>query len=344
MTDERDWIPPQAGIEGDLTLYESASGDYTERYWDRISRIRRHTEDHNYTQSFTWQREGDDSFFYCNYDLLIWEENEEVDERRSTAPRQSTAPTDEERDHIIAALNESPETLINLNKYYCKPLDIEEMTPVERCFWRQIDPETFQEVWDEIQDEWGTPDSGVTEIFSVESVIIQKLLTEKNYDNEDNETHIERVHRMVNYISNRNNARNTREPIEFQRIGDEEFMWDNMGTDLWMRVEDDKVMDRWTKRKEEKAKTERNECGEMEKLCEETSKTTCEKKQPRSAPRPGSCCCTRSGKGSGRPRDHTAATSMGAGAGRPSLDPAPGSAPSLDPAPGSAPTPRLSGM
>jgi hypothetical protein len=172
---------------------------------------------------------------------------------------------------------------------YCKPLDVEEMPPVERCFWRQIDPETFQEVWDEMQDEWGTPDSGVTEIFPVESVIIQKLLTEKNDDNEDDETHIERVHRMVDYISNRNNIRNMREPIEFQRIGDEEFMWDNMGTDLWMKVEDDEVMDRWAKRKEEKAKAKRNECGEVEKLCEETSKTKCEKKQPRSAPRPGSC-------------------------------------------------------
>jgi hypothetical protein len=63
----------------------------------------------------------------------------------------------------------------------------------------------------------------------------QKLLTERNDDNEDNETHIERrIHRMVNYIANRNSTRNIYEPIEFQRIGDEEFMWDNMGSDLWM--------------------------------------------------------------------------------------------------------------
>jgi hypothetical protein len=89
------------------------------------------------------------------------------------------------------------------------------MTPVERCLWRQIDPETFQEVWDEMQDEWGTPESGVTEDLSIGSVIIQKLLTEKNDDNEDDETHIERVRRMLNYIANRNNTRNMREPIEF---------------------------------------------------------------------------------------------------------------------------------
>jgi hypothetical protein len=78
MTDERDYIPLQTGIEGEYTgvhpyegtgdhaLYESASGDYTERYWERISRIRRHVEDYNYTQPFTWQQEGDGSFFYCN--------------------------------------------------------------------------------------------------------------------------------------------------------------------------------------------------------------------------------------------------------------------------------------
>ena len=76
------------------------------------------------------------------------------------------------------------------------------MSSVERCLWRQIDPKNFQEVWDEIQDEWGTPNSGVTVIFPVEFVVIQKLLAEKNYDNEDSETHIKRIHRMVNYLAN----------------------------------------------------------------------------------------------------------------------------------------------
>jgi hypothetical protein len=71
MTDERDYIPPQAGIEGDFSFYESASGDYTEQNWERISRIRRHVEGHNYTQPFTWQQKGGGSFFYCNCDSLI---------------------------------------------------------------------------------------------------------------------------------------------------------------------------------------------------------------------------------------------------------------------------------
>jgi hypothetical protein len=77
------------------------------------------------------------------------------------------------------------------------------VSPAERCLWRQIDPETFQEVWDEIQDEWGTPNNGVTAIFPVESAVIQKLLAERDdstkvedLTNEDNETHIERIHRM----------------------------------------------------------------------------------------------------------------------------------------------------
>ena len=110
MTDGRDHIPTEVGTEGDLTLYEGPSEEYTKLYWDRISRIRRHVEDHNFTQSFTWQREGDDKKFNCNYDLWIWEENGEADERQPSAPRRPAAPTDEERDLITAALNESPET------------------------------------------------------------------------------------------------------------------------------------------------------------------------------------------------------------------------------------------
>jgi hypothetical protein len=181
-----------------------------------------------------------------------------------------------------------------LNKYYCKPTEVEEMTPVERCLWRQIDTETFQEVWDEVQDEWGTPESGVTEDFPIESVIIQKLLTEKNDDNEDDETHIERVHRMVGYIANRSNARNMGVPIDFQRIGDKEFMWDNMGTDLRMKIEDDEVMDRWERTKAKREGRER-----VEKVCRDTTEARYEKEQHRSTPRPGSCCCTKGGQGPG---------------------------------------------
>jgi hypothetical protein len=43
--------------------------------------------------------------------------------------RQSAAPNDEERDIIIEALNEPPETLINLNRRYCKPSDIAALSP-----------------------------------------------------------------------------------------------------------------------------------------------------------------------------------------------------------------------
>ena len=46
-------------------------------------------------------------------------------------------------------------------------MEAEEMTPVERCLWRQIDAEAFQEVWDEVLKEWGTPESGITEDFPI---------------------------------------------------------------------------------------------------------------------------------------------------------------------------------
>ena len=103
-------------------------------------------------------------------------------------------------------------------------------------------------------------------------------------------------------------------------------MWANMGTDLWGKTKDDEVMDRW-----ERTKAKRNEWDEAEKVCEYTIEAKCEKKQPRSASRPGSCCCTRKGQGPGRPSGHAAATSMGAGAGRPSLNPTPGYAPAFRP-------------
>ena len=115
----------------------------------------------------------------------MWEESEDADSLLSGMfiARQSAAPSDEERDAIIEALNEAPETLAKVNKRYCKPSTTAALSSVERCLWRQIDPENFQEVWDEIQDGWGTPNSGVTAIFPVESVVIQKLLAEKNDDN-----------------------------------------------------------------------------------------------------------------------------------------------------------------
>ena len=124
MTDDRDYIPSQAEIDREYTgippyegignpaLYESASGGYTEQYWKRISRIRRHVDNYNYTYPFSWQQEGDDSFFYCNYNSSMWEESEDADAMLSEIliERQSAAPSDEERDIIIEAPNESPET------------------------------------------------------------------------------------------------------------------------------------------------------------------------------------------------------------------------------------------
>ena len=79
MTGSRDYIPSQAEIDGEYTgippyegtgnplLYKSASGNYSDPYRERIHRIMRHVKAHNYTHPFAWQQEGDDSFFYYNF-------------------------------------------------------------------------------------------------------------------------------------------------------------------------------------------------------------------------------------------------------------------------------------
>ena len=54
-------------------------------------------------------------------------------------------------------------------------MEAEEMTPVERCLWRQIDAEAFQEIWDEVLNEWGTLESEITEDFPIGSVILQVI-------------------------------------------------------------------------------------------------------------------------------------------------------------------------
>ena len=171
-------------------------------------------------------------------------------------------------------------------------------------------------------NEWGTLESEITEDFPIESVILQRLLIEKNDDNEDNETHIERVRRLEAYIA----ARMMQGPIEFQRIGDREFVRENRGTELWLMVEDDEVMNRW-----EETKAKREGRGRTEKVCKKTTEAKGEEERHRSTPRPGSCCCTKRSQGSGRPRNHAAATSAGAGAGRDSQAPTPGDVPTPRP-------------
>ena len=139
----------------------------------------------------------------------------------------------------------------------------------------RIDPENFQEAWDEIKGEWGKPPSGVTAIFPVESAVMQTLLAEENDDNGTSKTHTERIHRMVDHIANRNGTRNMYEPLEFQRIGDEEFMLENMGSELWLEIADDEVRSRRADQVDEKAS-------------ESSSEKETGRGQPRSASRPGS--------------------------------------------------------
>ena len=80
-----------------------------------------------------------------------------------------------------------------------------------------------------------------------------------------------------------------------------------------------------------------------EKASESSSEEETRGEQPRSVPRPGSCCCTRSGQDIGRPVDHSAATRMGAGAGMQNPIPNTGSTPTPRPTstpPGFPPLPE----